>query len=113
MRSTTGRRRGRPSPERGDDRNMLTQRALVAQLQLQRISRAYAGAFEVRKASGAVRHKCFVSYHAEDAEEVLEFVTSFDSVFIPKCIGVSDSDPWVDSEDTDYIMDKVREKYLS
>jgi hypothetical protein len=92
---------------------LLTQRALLAQAQLRKISEATSLLAEYRKASGEVRHKCFISYHAEDAEEVLDFVETYDSVFIPKCIGVSDSDSWVDSEDTDYIMDRVREKYLS
>jgi hypothetical protein len=59
------------------------------------------------------RRKCFVSYHAADDSEVAEFVDTFGAVFIPKVIGVSDSDPFVDSEDTDYIMDRIREKYLT
>ena len=37
------------------------------------------------------------------------FIEKFGEVFIPKVIGVSDSDPFVDSEDTDYIMDAIRE----
>lgn len=68
---------------------------------------------EYRKSDGTIRHKCFLSYHSDDAEEVLEFVESFDSVFIPKCVGVSEEDPWIDSEQTDYIMDRIREKYLT
>lgn len=65
------------------------------------------------KSSRHVRRKCFVSYHAADADEVADFIERFDDVFIPKVIGVKDSDPFVDSANTDYIMDKIREKYLT
>ncbi len=33
--------------------------------------------------------------------------------FIPKIIGLSDEDPLVDGNNTDYIMDRIREKYLT
>lgn len=59
------------------------------------------------------RHKCFISYHSDDAVEVLKFVENFESVFIPKVIGISDEDPAVDSNNTDYIMDRIRDKYLA
>jgi hypothetical protein len=66
-----------------------------------------------RKTTTAVRHKCFISYRATDVNYVTQFVERFDEVFVPKVIGVSDADPFVDSADTDYIMDKIREKYLA
>ncbi|MGY2067015.1 TIR domain-containing protein [Blastococcus sp. SYSU DS0619] len=84
-----------------------------AQQRLVEIGQANEHVLEYKAADGNVRHKCFLSYHAADAEEVLGFVESFDSVFIPKCLGVDEDDPWIDSEDTDYIMDRVRDKYLS
>ena len=65
------------------------------------------------KSTDPSRRKCFVAYHAADSAGVAEFVDKFGAVFIPKVIGVSDSDPFVESEDTDYIMDKIREKYLT
>ena len=77
------------------------------------ISRSNEQTREYKKLDGTVRHKCFLSYHAEDADEVLRFVDTFDSAFIPKCLGVREDEPWIDSENTDYILDKIREKYLS
>jgi hypothetical protein len=67
----------------------------------------------VAKSTTAVRRKCFISYRATDVNYVTQFVESFADVFIPKVIGVSDDDPFVDSTDTDYVMDKIREKYLT
>lgn len=66
-----------------------------------------------RTASGHVRHKCFVSYHAADTEEAADFVESFETVFIPRAIGVEEGDgSIIDSEDVDYIRDVIREDYL-
>jgi hypothetical protein len=62
--------------------------------------------------SDPTRHKAFISYHADDAEEVKTFVDSFGHVFIPKVIGVSDEDDFIDSSDTDYVMQRIRDKYL-
>jgi hypothetical protein len=65
------------------------------------------------KSDDPARHKCFVSYHAEDADEVVSFLEDFGHVFIPRVIGVSDDDDFIDSENTDYVMDSIREKYLT
>ncbi|MEY2468267.1 MAG: hypothetical protein QOF21_965 [Actinomycetota bacterium] len=65
------------------------------------------------KSTRQARRKCFLSYHANDVSEVADFIETFDEVFIPKVIGVNDSDPFVDSENTDYVLDKIREKYLT
>lgn len=86
----------------------LTYQARLAQTRLTAISRELE-----YKADSAIRHKCFLSYHAVDAEEVLSFVESFGDYFIPRAIGVSEDDPVIDSEDNDYIMDRIRTKYLS
>jgi hypothetical protein len=75
---------------------------------LQEISKA-----AVRETVTAVRHKCFLSYHSIDAEEVLRFVDAYDGVFIPKAIGVSEDDPYIESDDVDYVMQRIREKYLA
>jgi len=72
-----------------------------------------AAAAAERKATDAPRRKCFLSYHADDADEVASFIEEFGSVFIPKVIGVSDSDDFIDSSDTDYVMNCVREQYLT
>jgi hypothetical protein len=67
----------------------------------------------IARGTDPTRHKCFVSYHAGDADEVTAFIDRFGHLFLPKVIGVSDSDPFVNSDDTDYVMDQVRENYLT
>ncbi len=79
----------------------------AGEIRLSRVVEAYAA-----KANDT-RHKCFLSYHSVDADAVADFVTSFGGVFIPKVIGLSESDPLIGSNDTDYIMDRIREKYLT
>lgn len=59
------------------------------------------------------RHKCFVSYHVDDADDVAAFLDSFGSVFIPKTIGVTEDDPFIDSSDDDYIKSRISGKYMS
>lgn len=58
------------------------------------------------------RHKCFISYHAADSEEVADFLDEFGTEFIGKTIGVTDEDDFIDSDNTDYIMERIRSKYL-
>lgn len=65
------------------------------------------------RSSDPTRHKCFVSYHVDDADEVATFIDDFGDAFIPRVIGVSAEDDFIDSDDTDYIMDRIREKYLT
>lgn len=63
-----------------------------------------------------VRHKCFISYHGADIVSVTEFVEEFKEVFIPRVVGVSDSDLFkdpVNSKDEEYIKSRIRSKYLS
>lgn len=60
-----------------------------------------------------VRHKCFISYQQMDEDEVAKFIDDFSDVFIPKIIGVSDTDDFIDSTDTDYVMRRIRELYLT
>lgn len=64
-------------------------------------------------AQKAVRHKCFVSFHHADQDEVAKFIEDFEDAFIPKVLGISDEDDFIDSDDTDYVMDQIREKYLT
>ncbi|WP_405950561.1 TIR domain-containing protein [Streptomyces prunicolor] len=80
----------------------------IAQARLSEISQE-----GVYKTDSTTRHKCFLSYHAVDAQEVLTFVESFGDYFIPRAIGVSEDDPVIESDDSDYIMDRIRSKYLS
>jgi MTH538 TIR-like domain (DUF1863) len=67
----------------------------------------------VAKSQDPTRHKCFLSYHRDDIDEVEAFIESFGEVFIPRVLGVTDEDDFIDSTDTDYIMDCIREKYLT
>ena len=60
----------------------------------------------------ATRRKCFVSYYSGDSAEVSIFLRNFGDVFIPKSIGVGDGDDFINSNDTNYVMGRVREKYL-
>lgn len=63
-----------------------------------------------------VRHKCFISYHGADIVGVTDFVEAFNDVFIPRVVGVSDSDHFKDpvsSQDEEYIKAQIGTKYLS
>lgn len=77
----------------------------------QRQLEALAARAAARK-SDPTRHKCFISYHAEDVDEVSAFLDEFGTEFIAKTVGVTDEDDFIDSDDTGYIMDRIRTKYL-
>lgn len=62
-----------------------------------------------------VRHKVFISYHVEDLDEVNEFINTFDKdrkVFITRVVGAGMSDEIINSDDTDYVISKIRKNYL-
>ena len=61
----------------------------------------------------AVKHRCFVSHHKVNSTAVENFVEEFSDVFTAKTVGVTDADDFIDSEDTEYVMRRIREKYLS
>ncbi len=58
------------------------------------------------------RHKCFISYHVADTDEVAQFLDDFGTEFIAQTIGVTDEDDFIDSTDVDYVMGRIRTKYL-
>jgi hypothetical protein len=58
----------------------------------------------------SVRHKCFISFHKADQRAVDEFCAQFEGSFIRRGI-VMDEDI-IDSNDTDYVMRRIRELYL-
>ena len=60
----------------------------------------------------ASRRKCFISYYSADTDEVDDFLEDFDAALISKVIGVTDSDDFIDSEDSDYVMSRLRDEYL-
>ena len=61
----------------------------------------------------AVKHRCFVSYHKDNSVAVKNFVEEFSDVFTAKTVGVTDDDDFIDSDDREYVMRRIREKYLS
>jgi len=65
-----------------------------------------------RRSTDNTRHRCFVSYHADDEDEVTQFMEDFGDQFIGTVVGVTKDDDFVDSDDTDYVMDQIRERYL-
>ena len=64
-----------------------------------------------------VRHKTFISYHQDDQEEVDEFIRTFDhdrDVFIARAVGSDETmEELIDSDNDDYVMSRIRQKYLS
>ena len=63
-----------------------------------------------------IRRKCFISYHHADQEEVDRFVRTFDherNIFISRGLGKEMSQDIIDSSNTDYVMRRIRELYLS
>ena len=61
----------------------------------------------------AVKHRCFVSFHDVNSTAVKNFVEEFSDVFTAKTVGVTDEDDFINSENTEYVMRRIREKYLS
>ncbi len=87
----------------------LTQRNFQARIE----RREALLAKSLTEAQKVARHKCFVCYHHDDQTEVETFLDSYEAAFIPRVLGVSDEDDFIKSTDTDYIMDQIREKYLT
>ncbi len=62
-----------------------------------------------------MKHKVFISYHHKDDTEVKEFIKKYADtygVFFPRIVG-DDYDTTINSDNTDYIMRAIREKYLT
>jgi hypothetical protein len=61
------------------------------------------------------RRKCFISYHHHDEREVQDFIQAFDhdrDILISRGIGASMAGDIINSNNSDYIMRRVREDYL-
>ena len=62
------------------------------------------------------RRKVFISYFKGDKPWVDKLVKDWGQsgtgIFIPRVVGVMDDDDFVDSDDTDYIMQAIRDRYL-
>lgn len=65
------------------------------------------------RSKDVTRRKCFISYHADDGSEVESFLNNLGDVMIPRVIGVSEGDDFIDSSDNDYVFGKIRDKYLA
>ena len=62
-----------------------------------------------------VKRKVFVSFHHNDQVEAEAFIEQWGNrqdVFIPKVLGVSDSDDFIGSTNPEYVMGQIRAKYL-
>ena len=62
-----------------------------------------------------VRHRCFISYHHDDQKEVGNFIDTFDherKVFIARRLGTGMQHDIIDSDDTDYVLRRIRELYI-
>jgi hypothetical protein len=59
-----------------------------------------------------IKRKAFISHYKGDRREVDAFVQGFNRVFIPKVLGANDNDEFINSTNTDYVMQRIREKYL-
>ena len=60
-------------------------------------------------------HKCFISYHHVDEDAVDDFIRTFDhdrDVFIARGLGQEMSADIINSDDTNYVMKRIRELYL-
>ena len=82
--------------------------ATYTDVRLSRVAEAAA-----RKSTDPTRRKCFISYHAADADEVEKFLERFGHVFIARVIGVTDEDDFIDSANNDYVFGRIRDKYLA
>lgn len=80
--------------------------------QLMNMAQTVAMTASARK-SDYTRHKCFVSYHIDDIDEVTKFLDVYGSEFIPRSVGLTDEDDFVNSTDDEYIKQRIREVYLS
>jgi hypothetical protein len=62
-----------------------------------------------------IRRKVFISHFKSDRFEVDAFIDYFANthdVFIPKVLGANDNDDFINSSNTDYVMQRIREEYL-
>ena len=55
-------------------------------------------------------HKCFISYHKVDKKAVEDFCDKFSGSFIRR--GIQMEDDIIDSDNTDYVMERIRKLYL-
>lgn len=62
------------------------------------------------------RRKCFISYHHADQTYVDTFIRTFDhqrNLLIARGLGTEMANDVIDSTDTEYVMSRIRQQYLS
>jgi hypothetical protein len=59
-----------------------------------------------------IRRNVFISHYRGDSGLVDTFIQDFRGVLIPKVLGANNNDDFIDSTDTDYVMRRIRKKYL-
>lgn len=62
-----------------------------------------------------IKRRVFVSHYSGDRIEVDNFINYFaniHSLFTPYVLGANNNDDFIDSMNTDYVMNRIREKYL-
>ena len=94
---------------------MYSSRTQGALRELAAITRLYQTVAEGdrKTAFSPSRHKVFVSYHAGDAGEVLDFIAANTDVFIPRTIGIEeDGSDIIDSTNVAYIRKTIKSKLL-
>jgi hypothetical protein len=85
----------------------MVSRKRESQVRVQKMAEAASA-----RSSDDTRHRCFISYHVDDEAEVTKFLDDFGDQIIGTAVGVTADDDFVDSDDTDYIMNQIRERYL-
>ena len=60
------------------------------------------------------KRRCFISYHHADEREVQTFLDTYSNaeVFTHRALGLDMAYDIVDSNDTDYVMRRIREQYM-
>ena len=61
------------------------------------------------------KRKIFISFHQSDRREADAFIEQWathEGVFVPKVLGASDNDDFINSSDPEYVMGQIRAKYL-
>src|SRR5437867_6147915 len=59
-----------------------------------------------------VKRKVFVSHYHGHQLETNDFLRAFGDVFLRRTVGALGDQNWINSTDTDYIMQRVRSDYI-
>lgn len=61
----------------------------------------------------AARRKCFISYFKGDEDAVAKFIEDFGHLFIPRVVGTDYGSDLINSNNSEYIMSRLRREYLA